>query len=228
MPVTAQHPLLAAFAQIVPGLAAALGDDAEVVLHELSHPQDSAVAIAGNITGRKPGAPLTDLILRLLRQGKVGEDLISYPSRTEDGRQLKSSTVFIRDEQGEVIGCLCINFDLSRWMVAKHVVDGHCRASPLDSGDRETFTQDVESMLRANIAEVVEQEGVPVVMMKKEDKLRVVKTLDERGVFLIKGAVENVAQFLDVSRYTIYNYLDETRSQRSTELALNHKGGTHG
>jgi len=56
----------------------------------------------------------------------------------------------------------------------------------------------------------------------------VVKSLDERGIFLIKGAVENVAKFLDVSRYTIYNYLDEIRSQKSEELMINLKGEVHG
>ena len=114
----ARHPILAALARAVPGLAKALGNGTEVVLHEFSHPESSVVAIAGEVTGRKVGAPLTDLVLRLLRQGRVTEDLINYPSRTPDGRPLRSSTVFVRDESGQVVGCLCINFELTRWMVA--------------------------------------------------------------------------------------------------------------
>jgi len=224
----AMHPMIAALRQIVPGLARVLGDGAEVVLHELSHPQDSVVAIAGNVTGRKVGAPLTDLVLRLMRAGQVGDDLINYPSRSADGKVLRSSTIFIRDEQGELIGCLCINFDITKWMIAKHVIEGYCHTTPLGGGAQETFIQDVEVMLRSNIQEVIEQGGIPVSMMKKEDKLRVVKSLDERGIFLIKGAVENVAKFLDVSRYTIYNYLDEIRSQKSEELMINLKGEVHG
>jgi len=35
--------------------------------------------------------------------------------------------------------------------------------------------------------------------------------LDKKGVFLVKGSVEQVASVLGVSRYTIYNYLEETR-----------------
>ena len=214
------HPMLASMRQIVPGLAQALGDSAEVILHELSHPQDSVIAISGNVTGRAVGAPLTDLILRLLRSGQIAGDLINYPSRTADGRMLRSSTVFIRDETRLPIGCLCINMDITKATVAKHVIDGLCRTAPLGGAANETFVQDVETMLRANVEEIIAQEGVPVAMMKKDDKVRVVKSLDERGIFLIKGSVEGVARFLEVSRYTVYNYLDEIRSHKSEALQI--------
>jgi predicted transcriptional regulator YheO len=46
-------------------------------------------------------------------------------------------------------------------------------------------------------------------MMDKSQKLKVVSELVKRGVFMIKGAVDRVAQSLSVTRFTIYNYLDE-------------------
>ena len=208
------HPILTTLKDLIPGLAQALGNGSEVVLHELSHPADSVIAIAGDITGRSVGAPLTDLALRLLRQGKVQQDIINYPSRSGDGRMLRSSTIFVRDQNGEVIGCLCINFDLSRWMVAKHVIESYCHTEPLGEEVSETYTQDVEGLLDESIQGIIEEEGIPVPMMKKENKMRVVKALDEHGIFLIKGAVDSVAGFLDVSLYTVYNYLQEIRSQR--------------
>ena len=51
--------------------------------------------------------------------------------------------------------------------------------------------------------------GVPIPEMSRSQKQRVVKYLDDRGAFLIKKAVEDVAVRLGVSRFTIYNYLDE-------------------
>jgi predicted transcriptional regulator YheO len=51
--------------------------------------------------------------------------------------------------------------------------------------------------------------GVPVGEMSRSQKQRVVRYLDGRGAFLIKKAVEDVAARLGVSRFTIYNYLDE-------------------
>ena len=58
-----------------------------------------------------------------------------------------------------------------------------------------------------NIAKV----GVQTVEMKKHHKAAVVRELDEAGFFLIRDSVDHVAGQLDVTRYTIYNYLNEIR-----------------
>ncbi|MDW7740610.1 MAG: helix-turn-helix domain-containing protein [Bacillota bacterium] len=52
----------------------------------------------------------------------------------------------------------------------------------------------------------------------KEDKIKIVSLLDDRGVFLVKGAVEQVAKDLVVSKYTIYNYLEEARVAKNNDL----------
>ena len=46
-------------------------------------------------------------------------------------------------------------------------------------------------------------------MLTKEDKVAVVRYLDEKGAFLIKKSAEKVADFLGISRFTVYNYLNE-------------------
>jgi predicted transcriptional regulator YheO len=50
--------------------------------------------------------------------------------------------------------------------------------------------------------------------MQKEDNLRVVENFDEKGGFMIKGAVDQLAHKLNVSRFTIYNYLDEIKIKK--------------
>ena len=209
-----RSPMVVAFTYIVPSLAGALGPDAEVVLHELSHPEDSVIAIGGDVTGRTVGSPLTDLVLRHIRQGNLEEDLISYASLSPGGRLLRSSTTFIRDEGGDIVGCLCINFDLTRFTAVKQALECWCETQIVGEDAPESFSEDVERLLHSKTADVIEQGGVPVQMMKRKDRLAVVKRLDEQGVFLIRGAVARVAKALAVSRYTIYNYLDEIRSER--------------
>lgn len=55
-----------------------------------------------------------------------------------------------------------------------------------------------------------QQVGIPVPDMSRSQKQQVVRYLDDRGAFLIKKSVEQVAARLGVSRFTIYNYLDES------------------
>ena len=69
----------------------------------------------------------------------------------------------------------------------------------------------VSTVLAELVNKAIEAFGKPVIYMNKDEKVSVVKTLDTQGTFLIKGAIDYVANVLCVSRYTIYNYLDEIR-----------------
>jgi hypothetical protein len=59
----------------------------------------------------------------------------------------------------------------------------------------------------------VERElGGPLGELDREDKQRAVKLLDERGAFRLRKSVEQVAEVLGVSRFTVYNYLNRPES----------------
>jgi len=66
----------------------------------------------------------------------------------------------------------------------------------------------LEDTVRQLIAAAERSIGRPVPHMTRSEKQQVVRFLDERGVFLIRKAVEDVAERLGVTRFTIYNYLD--------------------
>jgi len=87
------------------------GKKCEVVLHDFSEPQKSIVAIEnGHVTERKVGDPITDLALSLWRENgykdKKTDRIINYKTKSKNGKILKSSTVFIRNNQKKIIGCL--------------------------------------------------------------------------------------------------------------------------
>ena len=50
--------------------------------------------------------------------------------------------------------------------------------------------------------------GGPLPTLNREDKQRAVRLLDERGAFILRRSVEDVADAMGVSRITIYNYLN--------------------
>ncbi|WNV89145.1 aminotransferase class V-fold PLP-dependent enzyme [Umezawaea sp. Da 62-37] len=188
--------VLAALVPTVNSLAAALGAGTEVVLHDLGSLPNSIVAIAGDLTGREVGGPMTDLLLGLVRRGTT-QDLTNYETYAPDGRVIRSSTVFLRDSDGVAVGCLCVNSDQAATGRAERVV--------------ETFPGDVDTLQRLLVERAVADAEVPVDLMKKTHKSQVVRVLDDAGYFLIKDSVDHLAGALEVTRYTIYNYLNEIR-----------------
>ena len=50
--------------------------------------------------------------------------------------------------------------------------------------------------------------------LSREDKVAIVAYLEARGAFLIRYSVERVAEVLGLTKYTIYNYLDEIRNRQ--------------
>lgn len=209
------HPNLEAIAQIIPSLKAMLGPRHEVILHDLSHVESSIVMLEGDVTHRKIGGPATDYLLKLLREGGDGaENSVNYKTVLPNGRLLRSSTIFIRDEEGRIIGSLCFNQDLTDYIVARNLIEentlfGQTEVEP----PKETFAQDIGEVMESVVDTEITLFQKPVVYMQKEDKLCIVAKLEQKGVFAIKNAVEYVAECLGVSNFTVYNYLKEVRSK---------------
>ena len=64
------------------------------------------------------------------------------------------------------------------------------------------------------LIDAVETElGGRLPLLSREDKQRAVRLLDERGAFILRRAVEDVADAMGVSRITVYNYLNAIRDR---------------
>jgi len=166
------RPELAALIPIAKGIASTIGKNCEVVIHNLETPESSVSFIAGNVTSRSLGAPATNLVLETLRStGDASEDLICYKTVAKDGLTLKSSTMFIRDSYGKIIGCLCINIDLTEFIFCQKIL-GRFTGTPGDppgSVKDEHFAQDVVEVIESLIQHVIDHSKVPVTLMHKED-----------------------------------------------------------
>lgn len=202
------------FQSLMKGLTAIFGNNCEAVLHDLTEGYESTVVMIenGHVTGRRIGDCGSNLGLEVLRGTAVDGDKYGYFTNTRDGRVLRSSSIYIRNDDGKVIGCLCVNFDVSNLMVADKTI-----RSLISNGDgekeEEFFVNDVNQLLDALLQKAQEEVGKPVSYMSREEKIRVVKFLDQKGAFLITKAGNRICQFLDISKFTLYSYLDEVHSE---------------
>ncbi|MFF7263967.1 transcriptional regulator [Streptomyces sp. NPDC008159] len=213
---------------LVAPLQAAVPQPTEVVLHDLRRMPRTVRSIAGTLSGRQVGDPPTDKLLERLAEGDLSHR-IGYRSQLPDGRVLQSTTIIYTDGEGQPAAALCLNTDVSAWVSLRSTMDrfvlGHDAAAtppapsthsahkgsagPAATAQGESFPHSVEELSALLVDAAVTAIGVPVDQMRKEHKLQVVADLQRRGFFMVKQAPETAAAALKVSRFTIYNYLNE-------------------
>lgn len=201
--------------ELAQGIAAQFGDNCEVVVHDWSKPVDSTIVVIenGHVTSRQVGDPGTNLGLEIMRGTAAGDNRHNYVTQTKDGRLLRSTSMYIKNNEGTIIGALCINFDITDLMVAEKTLQS-LTASGL-APVRESFVSNVGDLLDTLIQETQETIGRPAAVMSKEDKIRFIQLLDQKGAFLIKKSGEKVCSYLGISKYTLYSYLDESKQNDS-------------
>jgi predicted transcriptional regulator YheO len=198
---------------IAAALSKTFGRNCEIAIHDFDRLPNSLLYIEGGVTKRKPGAPITDLAVRALRrEGDNVADICNYKTITKDGMVLKSSTAFVRDSTGKVIGAFCINFCITEYLNTISLLEDFTKITQPNNVERhETFALSLNETMESLIDAAIKKTGRQPAIMSKEEKVNLVSHLENEGAFLIKGAVEFVAKALGVSKYTVYNYLKEVR-----------------
>jgi predicted transcriptional regulator YheO len=198
--------------RLVSALGALLGEQCEVVLHDLRRaPDASIVAIAnGHVTGRKIGDPSTNLALPVLKNPYGEYDRWNYRTVSRNGKVLKSSSLYLKDDSGRIFAALCVNLDISPYLVVQNLLQDLTKTG--ETVD-ETFATDVNELITKILDETLGSLRKPVNQLDRDEKRRVIQSLYSKGVFNVKRSVERVAALLDVSKVTVYGYLNEIQAE---------------
>ncbi len=209
--------ILASYIPIANMVSETIPGGCEVVLHDLSDPEHSVVYTVNNhITGRKIGQSFNQFIPTIMLDKTFKEETINnYYFHTEDGKLIKSSTALIKDAKGTLLGAMCINIDTSpimaniEWMQAM-LPDleqgGQTKKKPTVSHD--THVSDLVEVL---IDKVLNNKQVE--KLSRNEKIKIIKEMEERGIFLIKGSIDIVAKKMGISKVTMYSYIDGLRDK---------------
>jgi predicted transcriptional regulator YheO len=199
-------------------IANTFGDDCEVVVHDLEDPEHSVVYVANNkVTGREIGQSFHTLVSKVMLSEKLVDDHAdNYYFTAANGKLIRSSTLLIRDDAGEVAGAICINLDTSRITQQMEYLQSLMpnRENPKTNDAEVPGRSDVgiTDMADDLIKRIVGSS--PVETMSRKQRIEKVRFMEEKGIFLIKGSIEKVAEGLGVNPVTIYSYLDEIRGKR--------------
>ncbi|MFQ9923992.1 MAG: transcriptional regulator [Beduini sp.] len=215
------HPILEPYAKFVDFLGEALGDNVEIALHDLTTKNKEIVALRnGQISGRDINSGLSSLAVHLLddKQYLTKDYVFNYKTVGADGKLLRAATYFIKDGQNaEPVGMICINVDITDFNYIEDTLKkilGIKDETPAEFGREnpiEVLSNSLDETVERYIKEALEEMGFPSYFLperlKVDEKIKVVKFLQEKGTFKVKGALVFVANKLGVSEPTIYRYL---------------------
>ncbi|NLV59754.1 MAG: transcriptional regulator [Clostridiales bacterium] len=203
--------------QIVNLLEQQFGSNCEVVLHDLSRPYDSTIVDIrnGHITGRRVGDCGSNLGLEVIRGTVKDGDKFNYFTTTKDGKILRSSSIYLRDDENNVRYSLCVNVDITESIKFESFLHNqnrfHLGIDQSPPNGEEVFVNNVHELVQSMLDRGIAFIGKPVEEMSKEEKTRLIEFLDRKGVFLITKSGEKICDALGITKYTFYQMLETVR-----------------
>jgi len=206
------HKEIKKFIPIADFLSYILGKDTEILIHDLTNFQESIIYILnGHISNRKIGDPITNLILEFLQNESRGNKqfICNYNSKTSTNKLLHSSTFFIRDHKNKVVGALCLNSDHSEINNAFNIINSFLPNFVDNNKDevKENLNNNSQQLTLEKIDSVINNIGISAKRMTIDEKTTIIKELQDYGIFMLKGAVQEVSLKLDMSEPSVYRYI---------------------
>ena len=204
--------------QIAADLASQFGPDCEVVIHDLktSEPEHSIVYIVnGHVTNRDIGDGPSNAVFDAIRnqeKGATPEDHTGYLMKTADGKILKCSTSYIKDDDGSLHYVFGINYDITNIMMMHQELGEFMLTRDREQSEPEKIIN-VNDVLDELIQQSVALVGKPAALMNKDDKIRAIRFLSDAGAFLVTKSGDKVAKYFGISKYTLYSYIDANKLQ---------------
>ena len=199
------------------GIARQFGKDCEVCIHDLSVKDlehTIIFIINGHVSGRKIGDGASKVVLETLEEIEKGDiivDHLGYRTTTQDGRILKSSTVFLKDSTGKYRWVLGINYDVTALMNVDAALQSITTVESRDSNGDGQIPLNVNDLLDNLINQSVKRIGKPPALMNKEEKIQAIQFLRDAGAFLITKSGDKVSNFYGISKFTLYSYIDQSK-----------------
>lgn len=208
------NPMLENYIPVAKLIAQTFGSHCEIILHDFSRPQNSVVYTENNVvTNRTVGESFTEYFVKeVLLSRKFNNDCCAnYIMEGKDGKKIKSSTALIRDLNDKVIGALCVNIDLtqiSQFMEELGSLIGLPEAIT-PSQDEVEVVPSIQEIVDDIIDKTIGDQDVD--SMSRDQKIALIRFMNDKQIFAIKGALDKVADRMNISKVTVYSYLDEIK-----------------
>lgn len=200
-------------------IAELLGPDSEVILYEAEsrtvyhviNPFDDQMAV---------GSEMRSLECSFLdnRLYEREDFIVNYRAISMQKGKLKSATIFLRSDDRKLVGVLTVNVNVDRLVEMRDIlnimISGYHPYDQKSASFYNSFDVSVEGMVVNTIKDELAKYNVEPTRLSQKEKLEVVSNLDQKGIFLVKGAIAELAGFLHTTETTIYRYLNKLSAMK--------------
>jgi Uncharacterized protein conserved in bacteria len=209
MIIIENQPIIQILTDIASIISEMFGSNCEVAISDLDNPEHSVMAIFnGHISNRKIGSPLISHAVNRIANAADGT-FINYEKHGPHKEQRLKSSTYTFNIDGRNYS-ICINYDYTDIIKIKTTLDEFVHVS-MDETDSKKGRSDYssDSPIHDAIAETINELGKSVDLLDKDDRLYVISELHKKGILKLQHSVNTIAECLGVSRYSVYNYLNE-------------------
>lgn len=219
MNLSEKRKLLQEYIKLSDYIATVAGENCEVCLRDYHEDSSTIIHLVnGHLSDRNVGDTITGYRLKKIMKSdyKSCNYVSNYIIINEyNQRVFRSSTFYIKVDE-ELIGLLCVNFDLTNLlrlkdMFVKEVLFGY---DGNQAYEKEFFDEPLEKIIDNMIKNVFLNwdRNIPANKIHKEGNP--IRTLYNLKVFNYKGAITTVAELFDISPQTIYRYIKEIEQEQ--------------
>lgn len=189
------------YQSVAEAISLLLSPHAEVIIHDLESGQ--IAYIVNNLSKRKIGDE------SLIEPFDHSQEIFPpYLKTNWDGKTFKSVSALIKDGAGKGVGLLCINLDISKWEEMRSFID-HLIMTNVEKVDL-LFKNDWREKINSYVSNYLQKKGLHLASLSRVEKQKLLLELRQEGAFETKNAATYVADVLQISRATVYNYLKES------------------
>jgi predicted transcriptional regulator YheO len=188
-------------------VAALFRPHVEVVIHDLA--SNTVAYISNPISKRNVGDSSAS---ERFKEAILERDVIGpYRKVNRDGRNLRSTTAVLRDDDAQPVAMMCINFDVSTLeRIGEQVASLAFLPGSLEP-HAPFFHDNWRQSLERAISQFETRAGVAAPLMDQDNRRQLIGELDAAGLLSVRNAPAAAAERLRMSRAGFYNYLKAVR-----------------
>ena len=199
-------PLMKFIVDLMPNTEVVLYDVISRTVFHVINPLDEEMTV---------GSPMRSVETHLLdsRAYEKLDFVTNYRALSKRQNKLKSATLFLRSPVRKLVGILTVNQNVDQLVEFRDFLNTLVSGQhPYDEMEGPSFYNSfdisVSGMVSSAIRDELSHYAVSPSRLSQTEKLEIVHHLDQKGIFLVKGAIAELAESLQTTETTIYRYLN--------------------